>query len=176
MHLPPRSNLFPYTTLFRSSSTFGGKFRKGRLPLVRNQDEIPGPSEEPSGRQWYRDRHTLSQTYPSTSTLQAEVRICGRGVPAERVALKRGLELTNVPDPRRRRSGPGVRGSEEISSRLAPKLSKHVLSSKSAERSWSTSFSTERMRLLLRGTRSPHRRRRSTVRRTPIQSRLEYCR
>src|SRR5207244_11020203 len=90
------------------------------LPLVRNQDEIPGPSEKPSGRQWYRDRHTLSQTYPSTSTLQAEVRICGRGVPAERVALKRGLELTNVPDPRRERSGPGVRRSEEISSSLVP--------------------------------------------------------
>src|SRR5207247_10523248 len=57
------------------SSTFRVKFREGSLPLVRNQDEIPGPSEKPFGRQWYRDRYTLSQTYQFTRTIKSEVRI-----------------------------------------------------------------------------------------------------
>src|SRR5439155_8668141 len=100
------------------------KLRKGRLPLVRHQDEIPRRSEKTPRRQWHRDRHTLSQTDPPTSTLPREVRVCGRSFPAERVAIKRGLEHTNVPDPRPRRSGPGMRGSEEISSKLVPELSK----------------------------------------------------
>src|SRR5207302_5197650 len=44
------------------------------------------------------------------------------------VAIKRGLEPTNVPDSRRGRSGPGMRGSEEISSKLVPELSQNTYS------------------------------------------------
>src|SRR2546422_6611415 len=57
---PPRSTLFPYTTLFRSSETWRRPARRSRRPSDRRGTDTVGRADPPLGRRPSGDRDRKS--------------------------------------------------------------------------------------------------------------------
>src|SRR5690606_41612879 len=70
---PPRSTLFPYTTLFRSTSASPGPSRTGRLPAGSSSSSPPTRTPSPAPRRWASVRRTPSASSPRSEEHTSEL-------------------------------------------------------------------------------------------------------